>query len=521
MSDRTSNDDSVSNDGSRNDRRSVRDPQQRTELVATLTHPPASDGADLKELSQLADVLEVRGDLVGDLEVEFLRQHFSGRLLYTLRSRAEGGKSEAGKARRQQRLSAAAEGYDLVDLEAERDLFPELLVQVPASKRLISWHGPAIHLTALRQRFEHMTSTEARYYKVIPIAAGSGDGIRALALLRSLGREDVISFGVGEIATWTRLLAPRLGSPWVYGSASETPAAPGQLSVARLRRDYGLPELPPIEGLYGIAGRPVLHSLSPRLHNGAYRELGLPYLYLPFHIESFGDFWIEVVESGSLEDLGFPLRGLSVTAPYKEVALAVSGASSPRAQHICAANTLVKSGEVWEAETTDPEGVVEPLRRWGVAFRGVRAAIVGCGGAGRAAAYGLQLEGARVTLVNRGEERGKKASTELALPFVALDAFDPSGFDIIIHATGLGHGENDPLPFDVAAVASDATVVDLVYGRHETALVEALEARGIAVVPGREALFAQALPQFLLMTRYSLDEDLARRLLRLPEGQAQ
>ena len=50
--------------------------------------------------------------------------------------------------------------------------------------------------------------------------------------------------------------------------------------------------------LFGVVGNPVLHSLSPRLHNTAYRELGLPFLYLPFHVESFGDFWLEVIGPG-------------------------------------------------------------------------------------------------------------------------------------------------------------------------------------------------------------------------------
>ena len=137
-----------------------------------------------------------------------------------------------------------------------------------------------------------------------------------------------------------------MGAPWVYGSAGEGPAAPGQPSIAALRRDYGLPALGPVERLYGVVGRPVGHSLSPRLHNGGYRELGVPALYLAFEPESFGDFWLEVVEGGLFDDLGMPLSGLSITAPFKQAALAVAGAASPLAERIGAVNTLVRQGGV-------------------------------------------------------------------------------------------------------------------------------------------------------------------------------
>lgn len=491
---------------------------KKTALVATLTSPPSANGEELHGLHPAVEYLEVRADLVGKVAADWLRDRFAGKLVYTLRSRAEGGAFEGGKQSRRRRLAAAAPAYDLVDLEGQRDLFPELLAEVPADKRLISWHGPPTHLAELRGRFEKLAATAARFYKLIPTATQSGDGIRPLQLLASLGRADVVAFAAGEVGAWTRLVAPRLGSPLVYGALGETPGAPGQLPVARLIDDYGLPRLPAAERLYGIAGRPVLHSLSPRLHNGAYRALGVAALYVPFHVESFGDFWLDVVEPGSLDDLGLPLRGLSVTSPYKEVALAVSGVSSPRAQHIAAANTLVRDDhDVWEAETTDPEGVSRLLAANGVAVDGRRAAVVGCGGAGKAAAYGLELAGAAVTLVNRGRERGERASQEMQLPFVPLADFDPAGYEILVHATALGHAPGDELPFAPAAVGADATVIDLVYGPQPTRLVSELRRLGRRAFGGRRVLLHQAFGQFRLMIGEELDEPLARQLLGLGE----
>ena len=486
-------------------------------LVASLTTPPVTDGAEIRRLPSEVGFLEVRADLVPDVDPDWLRDRFAGELIYTLRSRAEGGAYDGGSRKRAERFRAATPRFDLIDLEGDRDLDPELLDDVPAAKRLISWHGPTTRLEALEHRFQKLAETEARYYKLIAEAKQAIDALRPLALLRSLGRSDVIAFAMGDCGIWTRLLAPRLGSPLVYGSLGEVPAAPGQLTVERLIRDYGLPHLREIEGLFGIVGRPVMHSLSPRLHNGAYRRLGVPGFYLPFHAESFGDFWLDLVESGGLDSLGVPLWGLSVTSPYKEVALSVAGDSTARAQHIGAANTLVLRGEVWEAESTDPEGVVLALRHAGVRIEGAKAAVVGCGGAGKAAAVGLQTAAAEVTLVNRGEDRGRRASMELRLPFTPLAELDPAEFDILIQATALGHRDDDELAFAPEHMRDGAAVVEMVYGGHPTRLVEETRARGNIAIEGREVLLHQALDQFRLMTGCELEEPMAREILGLGE----
>ena len=393
------------------------EPAQAT-LVATLAAPPSADGAEVAALAGAADWLEVRADLTGELEPAWLRQRFPGRLLYTLRSRDEGGRCDAGAARRAERLTAAAAaGYDLVDLEAERDDDGELLAKIPAERRLVSWHGPAADLAALERRIEAMSEVPASLYKLVPTAVQPGEELAPLALLASLERRDVVAFAGGASGAWTRLLAPRLGAPWVYGATGERPAAPGQPTIAALRGDYGLPALPPAAALFGVVGNPVGHSLSPRLHNGAYRELGVPALYVAFEPASFGDFWLEVVENGLFDDLGLPLSGLSITAPFKRSALAVAGAASPLVERIGAANTLVRQEGVWEAESTDPAGIVHPLAARGVDLAGRAAAVVGAGGAGRAAAFALARAGAHVTLVNRGEERGGRPPRRSASPF--------------------------------------------------------------------------------------------------------
>ena len=493
---------------------------RRATLIASLVEPPRADGGSIAALAGRADWLEVRADRVGDLPADWLRERFPGRLLYTLRSRPEGGEYEGGRERRLRRLAEASAGYDYVDLEGDRDLDGDLLDAIEPARRLISWHGAPADLAGLRARFDHLSGTRAAYYKMVPWAARSGEELPRLALAAELGRADLVAFAGGATGAWTRLIAPRLGAPLVYAAAGDAPAAPGQLSLDRLERDFGLPELPPVRALCGVVGHPALHSLSPRLHNAAYRALGVAALYVPFDVVHFGDFWLEVVESELPARLGVPLAGLSVTTPHKEVAFAVAGATSPLAQRLQAVNTLTPRAGVWEGESTDAEGVVAALAARGVAARGRTAAVVGCGGAGRAAAVGLAHAGARVALVNRGAERGLAAARSLGLPFVALADLDVARFDLFVHATPLGRAAADELPLPVAKLAAGTAVVDLVYGEEPTRLVAESRRLGFAAVDGREVLLRQAAPQFRAMTGRELPIELGERALGLAKERA-
>lgn len=490
---------------------------RRATLIASLTSPLAE--ADLPALPPEVDWLEVRADLIGEPDLGWLHAATGKKILYTLRSRAEGGAGlEEGGERRRRLAAAARAGYDAIDLEAARDLDGELLGLIPKERRILSWHGGVTELPALAHVAREMLRVPALLHKLVPAAERSGDEVVPLLLLAELDRRDVAAFATGACGSWTRLLAPRLGAPVVYGAFGAQPAAPGQPTLAKLITDFGLPDLPPVERLFGIVGAPVEHSLSPRLHNGCYRALGIPALYLPFHADSFADFWLEVVEEGIPERLGFPLAGLSVTAPFKEAGLTVAAAASPLARAIGAANTLVRRAEGWEADATDPAGVVAPLRALLGDLRGLPVAVLGAGGAGRSAAVGLGQAGARVTLANRTIEVGQRAARELGLPFVPLAELDPAGFRIAVNATSLGRADRDALPIDLAALAPDAVVVDLVYGSRPTRLIEQARVRGLAALDGREVLLAQAAPQFELMTGERFPAELGRRLLELPEG---
>ncbi|HEX8068803.1 MAG TPA: type I 3-dehydroquinate dehydratase [Pyrinomonadaceae bacterium] len=484
----------------------------KTTLAATLMTRPSPNGEELQALPCTVEWLEVRADLVGDLDADWLRNHFGGKLLYTLRSRAEGGAFSGPPAERHARLLKAGREYELVDLEDARDNVSELLAGIPAAKRLVSWHGAAADVAALQSRCAQLSATAARYYRIVPTAAQAGDELAPLALLKSLGRSDVIAYADGQVGFWSRLVAPRLGSPCTFGAVTNGRNDAGLLPVARLITDYGLPELTPATEIYGIVGNPVAHSLSPCLHNASYRALAHPALFVPFHVESFPTFWRAVVLSRTLDYLGFSIRGLTVASPHKETAIAEAGSISRMVARAGSTNLFIRHNGVWQADTTDPAGVVAALRERAIRIEQKRAAVVGCGGAGRAISAALEQAGARVTMVNRGPERGRHAVRLLHLPFVPLADFNVAGYDVVVNATPVGR-DDGALPFGIEDLSAEAVVVDLVYGAKPTPLAAGVRARGQVMIDGREVLLTQVLRQFRLMTNMEMPVSLARQKL--------
>jgi 3-dehydroquinate dehydratase/shikimate dehydrogenase len=476
---------------------------RETTIVAVFESAPRASA--LPDGVRSAHWLELCADAAGDVDADWLRAHFHGTLLYSLRRHAPD---------RMARLLRAAARFDLVALDPE-DLTPEVLEAIPPPQRVISAELDVSSLDDVRRAAAAMTAVPARLYRIVTRAAESGDELPALQLLHELGRDDVTAFACGPIGLWTRLLAPWLGAPIVFGGATGDDVASGLPSVARLIENFGFPDLPEVHELFGMAGDPVMHSLSARIHNTAFRAVGHAALYLPFHVPNFETFWNAVAGGTALDALGFPLRGLSVVSPHKSNAIPMAAKSTEIVRRALSTNLFRRNGgDEWLAESTDAEGIMLTLDERGVVCRGSRAAVIGCGGSGRAMAAALHDAGARVTLVNRGPERGSLAVGLLHLPFVPLSAFSCDGYSIVVNATPVGR-DGEALPLSVQRLRRDATVVDLVYRDGPTPLIERTRGPGRITIDGWDMLTAQARHQFELMTGLEMPEELIRQTLGL------
>ena len=437
----------------------------RTSLVAKLSKPPATDGNELAALPKNVDFLELPSSLVDDLDPAWLRQHFHGEVLY--------------------------------EIDVERDLDEALLSRVPVAQRIVTWHGEVSDVAQLRRKLDEISTIPARFYKLVNKAGSISDEFLPLSLLKSIERKDVIAYAEGSLGFWTRLVALQLGAPAVCGAVSQ--GLPSEPTVAKLIDDYGLPEFSPVKEIFAIIGNPVFHSLSPRLHNASYRAMNYPALFVPLLVDSFSEFWRDFVQAKQLDAYGFPINGMTVASPHKEEAFLTAKNVSSMVQQTQAANILIRNNGWWNADTTDPDVVYAASRNQNVSVREKRAAVIGCGGAGRAIAAALAESGAGVTLINRGAERGERAASLLGLPYVPLPDFDAKGYDIVVNATPVGR-DTDEVPFKLERLSNDAVVIDLVYGSRPTPLVNNTLARRQVAIDGRDVLITQVRNQFRLMT---------------------
>ena len=472
----------------------------RTSLIATLLDPPSPDGAELTALSDAVEWLEVRADVLGDIDSDWLRSHFKGRLLYALRTH--------DALNRLERLKTAARFYDRVELEAETDLSEELLQAVPAEKRLVSWYGSAASSSHITDQFAQLASVPAAVYKIVTNATTIAEEFLPLSLLKSLNRDDTIAFSYGPLGFWNRLVALHVGAPAIFGLVAGGSVATMEPTIDKLIADYGLPEVRPAKELFAIIGNPIFHSLSPRLHNASYCAMDHPALFVPLRVESFAEFWREFVISRKLDEVGLPINGMTVASPHKEVAVLTAKQVSEMARQTEAANILVRNNGWWTADTTDPDVVYTAT----VNVKEKRAAVIGCGGAGRAIAAALAESGAGVTLINRGVDRGEHAAALLGLPYIPLRDFNAEGYDIVVNATPVGR-DTDEAPFELDTMNDDAVVIDLVYGARPTPLVGTTRARHQVAIDGRDVLVTQVRHQFRLMTGKEMSISLAREIL--------
>jgi 3-dehydroquinate dehydratase / shikimate dehydrogenase len=437
----------------------------RASLIARLSKQPAAYGNELAALPKNVDFVEVPSSLVDALNLESLRRHFAGGVLF--------------------------------EIDVERDLDEELLCRIPVEQRIVSWQGEASDVARLQRKVEEISAVPARFYRIINTANSISEEFLPLSLLKSLDRTDVIAYANGALGFWSRLVALQLGAPAICGLVS--PGLPSEPTVAKLIDDYGLPEVRPVREMFAIIGNPIFHSLSPRLHNASYRAMHYPALFLPLLVDSFSEFWREFVQSKKLDAFGFPINGMTVASPHKEEAFLTAKNVSSMVQQTQAANILIRNNGWWNADTTDPDVVYAASDRHDVSVREKRAAVIGCGGAGRAIAAALAESGAGVTLINRGAERGERAASLLGLPYVPLLDFDAEGYDIVVNATPVGR-DTDEVPFKLERLNDDAVVIDLVYGSRPTPLVNNTLARRQVAIDGRDVLLTQVRNQFRLMT---------------------
>lgn len=265
---------------------------------------------------------------------------------------------------------------------------------------------------------------------------------------------------------------------------------------------------------FAVIGDPIDHSLSPSIHNAAFKALGMDCTYIAYRIPR-GELG-EGVES--LKKIG--VAGFNVTIPHKIEMMRYLDDASEECRMIGATNTVSNDSGRLRGYNTDMEGFIDPIRRRGLAIQGQRALVIGAGGAARAIVAGFARHGAsHITIANRTGQRGDelaKFASGLG-PSSDSSTLEEAGrnageYRFIVNATSVGL-KNEPSPISTDTINSGCIVYDIIYMPMNTDLIAKSKKAGAEVIYGYEMLLGQAAIAFEIWHSTKAPYDAMKRAL--------
>ena len=467
-----------------------------------MPHPQvcvAVTGATMDEIrrnrdaAEGADIVEMRLDWVDHPDA---RAALDGRLrpvILTCRPAWEGGRFTGPEENRRRILEEGiASGAEFVDVEARAGFAQDLIRARRGRGLVLSTHiyGPVP--ADLERRWATLKSSGAEVVKLAADAQTLSDTLRIMSLAHA-GGNDVdpahVLIAMGEAGIPSRVLATRLRNRWTYAGNG---VAPGQLTPLRLIREFRVRDLRSDSAIFGVVGNPVSHSLSPAMHNAGFARLQWNAVYLPLQASDANDF------VGFAKALS--LAGVSITSPFKVALMDHVDELEPLARRVGAINTIVVRDGRWLGANTDVYGFSTPLAAR-MKVKGVRASVLGAGGAARAVAVALADMGAAVTICARRAEAARQIAE---LVHGTVGTFPPraGSWDVLVNAIPAGDAAGERSPIEEAPLDGEI-VFDLVYAPAETRLLRDARAAGCMTIGGLEMLVAQAERQFELWTGHA------------------
>jgi 3-dehydroquinate dehydratase/shikimate dehydrogenase len=417
-------------------------------------------------------------------------------VIATCRRAASGGKFRGSVASQLELLSkAAAAGCQLVDVELQTALkckgeqLPKLRSRAALILSFHDFHGTK----KLPETLEKMRNYPADFYKVVSTATTLTDNVTMMKFLeKESDRHSLVGLCMGEQGIISRVLGVRAGSAFTFASVSEEErTAPGQVTAQDLRSVYRIEQVDVATRVYGVAGDPIAHSLSPIIMNTALRRENVNAVYLALHAKTLKDLLTCARE--------IPIHGLSITMPYKEAILKYLDNTDSHTTKIGACNTIVRAqdGKLY-GFNTDTAGVVRPLEQR-IPLEGARILVLGAGGAARAAVFGLKERGCEVFILNRTPAPAQKLARQAKARTIKRQDLRKLAFDVIVNATPVGMSNSGESPLHENEINAKY-VFDMVYDPPETRFLKAAKARGAQIIPGIEMFVHQAARQFEIWT---------------------
>jgi len=432
----------------------------------------------------------------------FLDAHHDVMAIATCRRKAHGGHFVGSlTAELEVLLKAVEAGCEIVDLEVE-SAEETTKAQLEKFRKALWTAGTALMISfhdftrtkGLEQAAARIEAFAPDLVKVVSTARTLSDNLEVLHLIedRSL-RSHVVGIAMGEEGLVSRVLGPRAGGAFTFAASGEgEETAPGQLATRTMRDLYRIEQLDQATRLFGVAGDPIAHSLSPLMHNTAFKRENVNAVMLPLKVKALDDLLRLTRE--------LPLSGVAITMPLKQEVLPFLANMDPLTARIGTCNTLRTGadGKLY-GFNTDVAGVVRPLEKH-LNLKGARILVLGAGGAARAAVFGLVEQGAEVFIVNRTHETAVALAKKAKAKALKHEALAKQQFDALINTTPCGMaGSKQALPIKENELNA-GLVFDLVYNPQETPLIKLAQKRGLPVVSGLEMFVQQGARQFEIWT---------------------
>jgi len=427
----------------------------------------------------------------------FVEFHPEALIAATCRRAVNGGRFRGPVASQVDLLAKAANlGCHLVDIELETaaQLKPSDFNRLRRSANLILSFHDYRGTKKLEEIFAKMQQYPSDFIKIVTTANSLYDNVVMMKFLEKYSHShSMIGLCMGEQGVISRVLCTRAGSQFTFAAVNPgEETAPGQLTARTLRETFRIDQVDAATRVYGVAGDPVAHSLSPVMLNTAFRRENVNGVYLALHAKSVEDLL------ACIRDI--PIAGLSITMPYKDQLLKHLDKSDPWTAKIGACNTLVRGqdGKLF-GFNTDVNGVVRPLELR-IRLQGAKVLVLGAGGAARAAVFGLKERGAEVFILNRTAAAAQKLAKQARAKVINRTMLKKLAFDVIVNATPVGmEGNRDPLPISEQEMNAKY-FFEMVYNPAETRMIKMARARGLHVIAGSEMFVQQGARQFEIWT---------------------
>ena len=423
-------------------------------------------------------------------------------LVFTVRRGADGGLWRGPEEKRQRLIrEAIAAGVDFVDVEM--DIAREIR-RFGKTQRIVSYHNLKQTPGDLLEIAEQCEELDADVVKVATRVHSLAEAMKVLRVADKM-ETPTVGIAMGEIGSFTRVLGAKYGAPFTYANFNiDRSFAPGMLRFQDLSRDYAYDQIDRETEVYAVIGDPIGHSLSPPIHNAAFRELGLNKVMVPILMPA------ERLKASLDEVAWLGIQGYSITIPHKQAVLPLLNLADGGVERTGACNTMVvKDDGSKVGYNTDYRAAMDSLEAayGGVGEGGIsplahkNVLIIGAGGVARPIGFGLVRRGAIVTLCNRSEERATNLAEELGCRTASWGMRASLIPDILINCTPVGmHPNVDDTPMPPAGFRAGMVVMDTVYHPENTMFLKLARERECKTVSGVDMFIRQAALQSALYT---------------------